>query len=159
MFDHYYNDKSATRHALTPSGWVVTRDSAWIDDSGCLNLAGRAKDTIIINGVKWSASELKTAIEGEPHASILPSFALTFPTRAAGSSTESLAIAYAPAFPLEDENTRFETATDVQRFVSLVIGRKRACFEGVQKTGANISAVLVTASAREVLIIGICAIF
>lgn len=126
VFDQYYNDESASQEAFTPDRWFVTGDLAWMDDGGTLHLAGRVKDTIIVNGVKWSATQLEAAIEGEQHAGILPSFTVAFPARAAGSPTESIAIAYVPAFPLEDDRARSETATVIEKLVSFITSRKPA---------------------------------
>lgn len=63
VFDQYYNNPLASKEAFTSDGWFITGDLAWIDNAGNLNLAGRTKDTIIINGVNWSSTELETDIE------------------------------------------------------------------------------------------------
>lgn len=127
VFDEYFNNPEATADAFTRDGWFITGDLAWLDkQAGSLNLAGRTKDTIIVNGVNWSATEIETAIEEEGIPGLVPSFTVAFPHRAAGSSTESIAVVYSPAYAADDHHVRFETATAVARTVALMTGRKPA---------------------------------
>ena len=124
VFKQYYNNEAATKESFTEDGWFITGDLAWIDDAGNLNLAGRTKDTIIVNGVKWSSTELETAIEEEGIAGLVPSFTVAFPTRTAGSPTEDIAIVYAPAFAADDDRARFETSSSIAKTVGLMTGKK-----------------------------------
>ncbi|TDZ47412.1 Microperfuranone synthase [Colletotrichum trifolii] len=124
VFDGYYNNADATRESFTSDGWFTTGDLAWIDEKGKLHLAGRTKDAIIVNGVKWSATELETAIEDERIPGLVPSFTVCFPTRAPGSPTESIAVVYSPAFSQDDHGVRSETAKAINKVVSLVTGKK-----------------------------------
>lgn len=126
VFDHYYNNPKATNESFTPDGWFITGDLAWIDDNGNLNIAGRSKDTIIVNGVKWNATELETAIEEEGIAGLLPSFTVAFPTRAPGSPTEDIAIIYSPTYEPDNHHARYETAAAIIKTVGLITGRKPA---------------------------------
>lgn len=126
VFDHYFNNPVATADAFTADGWFVTGDLAWIDESGSLNLAGRSKDTIIVNGVKWSSTEIETAIEEEGILGLVTSFTIVFPHRAPGSSTEDIAVVYSPAYKAEDHQTRFETATAIAKTVALMTGSNPA---------------------------------
>lgn len=120
----YFNNKTATAESFTADGWFITGDLAWIDASGNLNLAGRTKDTIIVNGVKWSSTEIETAIEEEGIPGVAPSFTVAFPFRAAGSPTEDIAIVYSPTYAPEDDEARFGAAKAVVKIVSLITGRK-----------------------------------
>ncbi|KAJ5281133.1 hypothetical protein N7478_006505 [Penicillium angulare] len=124
LFEQYYNNPKATMEAFTSDGWFITGDLAKIDDAGNLDLVGRIKDTIIINGVKWSATELETALEEEGIAGLVPSYTVAFPTRATGSPTEDIAIVYSPTYSHEDSQARFDTAQAISKTVSLTTGRK-----------------------------------
>ncbi|KAJ3946270.1 uncharacterized protein N0V96_004630 [Colletotrichum fioriniae] len=124
VFSHYYNDKKATEDSFSSDGWFVTGDLAWIDDAGNLHLAGRIKDSIIVNGVKWSATELESALDDERIPGMTPSFTICFPTRSAGSPTEGIAIAYSPRFRDEDLGARSETVRAITRVISLITGKK-----------------------------------
>jgi acyl-CoA synthetase (AMP-forming)/AMP-acid ligase II/acyl carrier protein len=126
VFDQYYNNETATRENFTSDGWFITGDLAWIDDAANLNLSGRSKDSIIVNGVKWSSTGLETAIEEEGIAGLVPSFTVAFPTRATGSPTEDIAVVYSPAFAPEHHHARFETATSIAKTVRLMITKKPA---------------------------------
>lgn len=123
LFDHYFNDQAATAEAFTDDGWFRTGDLAYIDDQGCLNLAGRAKDTIIVNGVKWTSTEIEAALEEEGIAGLTPSFTVAFPHRASGSATEDICVVYAPSYETDNNLLRYETATAISKTVSLICGK------------------------------------
>lgn len=124
LFDHYFNDPEATQEAFTVDGWFKTGDLAYIDEQWALNLTGRTKDTIIVNGVKWSSTEIETAIEEEGIASLVPSFTVAFPHRAHNSATEDICVVYSPNYLADDDALRFETATAISKTVSLICGKK-----------------------------------
>jgi long-subunit acyl-CoA synthetase (AMP-forming) len=52
VFKGYLNNIQATKETFTDDGWFMTGDLAYIDGNGNLNLTGRSKDSIIINGGK-----------------------------------------------------------------------------------------------------------
>ncbi|RAL05369.1 NRPS-like enzyme [Aspergillus ibericus CBS 121593] len=126
VFAGYFNNPDATAAAFTDDGWFITGDLAWLDESGYLNLAGRTRDTIIVNGVKWSATEIEMAIEEERIPGVVPSYTVAFPCRAPGSASEDIAIVYSPTYAADDSATRFETATAIAKTVALLTGRKPA---------------------------------
>lgn len=123
IFDGYFNNPSATEEAFTSDGWFVTGDLARIDEQGNLQLSGRMKDTIIVNGVKWGSAEIETAIEEEGTQGLLPSFTVAFPYREKGSSTEDIAVVYSPSYADDDLVSRFETNKAISRTVSLIANR------------------------------------
>ncbi|KAJ5864854.1 NRPS-like enzyme [Penicillium soppii] len=124
VFTGYYNDPVATAQAFTEDGWFITGDLAWLDESGSLNLAGRIKDIIIINGVNWSAAEIETAIEEEGIPGVTPSCTVVFPYRYPGSPTEGVAVVYVPTFGEDEAAVRFETDAAVAKVVALVTAQK-----------------------------------
>lgn len=124
LFDHYFNNPEATAEAFTSDHWFKTGDLAYIDEQGCLNLTGRSKDTIIVNGVKWSSTEIETAIEEEGISGIKPSFTVAFPHRAHNGATEDICVVYSPDYPDDDDTSRFEAATAISKTVSLICGKK-----------------------------------
>lgn len=126
VFTGYFNNPEATAAAFTEDGWFITGDLAWLDDSGYLNLAGRTRDTIIVNGVKWSATEIEVAIEEEKVPGVVPSYTVAFPCRAPGSASEDIAVVYSPAYAADDAAARFETTTAIVKSVALLTGRKPA---------------------------------
>ncbi|KAF9889636.1 hypothetical protein FE257_007144 [Aspergillus nanangensis] len=123
LFSGYFNNPTATRDAFTPSGWFITGDWGWLDENGHLNLAGRGKDTVNINGVKWNAAEIEAAIEEEHIPGILPSFTAVFSCRDPGSPTEEIAIVYCPTFAVDELKARVETDVAVSKVIALLTGR------------------------------------
>jgi acyl-CoA synthetase (AMP-forming)/AMP-acid ligase II/thioesterase domain-containing protein len=122
VFKGYFNNPSASKEGFTEDGWFITGDVAYIDAAGNLNLTGRSKDTIIVNGVKYSSSELETAIEEEMIPGLVPSFTVAFPHRPEGAATEQICVVYHPNFPAGpgDAKTRFETATAISKVVAMI---------------------------------------
>jgi len=124
LFDHYFNNPEATKASFSTDGWFETGDLAYTDEQGNLHLTGRTKDTIIVNGVKWSSTEIETAIEEEGITGLIPSFTVAFPHRAQNSATEDICVVYSPNYPAEDDALHFETATAISKTVSLICGKK-----------------------------------
>ena len=61
VFEQYYNNPTATAESFSPDGWFKTGDKGFIDVNGVLALSGRAKDSLILNGVKYFSHELEAA--------------------------------------------------------------------------------------------------
>ncbi|MFF4500609.1 alpha/beta fold hydrolase [Streptomyces sp. NPDC001401] len=87
----YYNNEQATQDAFTPDGWFRSGDLGRIDD-GRLTLVGRSKDSVIVNGVNYFSHDIETLLEGLDD--VARSYVAAFPTRAPGSDTEQLVIAF-----------------------------------------------------------------
>ena len=68
VFKEYYNNPKATAESFNGKWFFVTGDRACIDSLGQLNLTGRAKETVIINGVNYFPHEIETALEDAPGA-------------------------------------------------------------------------------------------
>ena len=96
LFSEYYNNPAATAAAFTIDGWFMTGDTAFTDEFGNINLVGRTKDTIIINGVKYPCHELELAIEAQQIPGISTGHTVAFPHRSTGSSTEDVCVVYLP---------------------------------------------------------------
>ena len=88
VFQDYFNNPVATEESFTEDGWFMTGDKGYIDDHGKLNLTGRSKETIIINGVKYFPHELESAIEQSFVSGVTPSYTAVFPYRPQDSQTE-----------------------------------------------------------------------
>lgn len=127
VFDHYFHDRSATLESFTLDGWFKTGDLAMIDEHGNLNMVGRTKDIIILNGVNWSSAALETAIDEEEIPGLASTFTVVFPHRPANSPTEEMAVAFAPTFDAGDDQARWETAKAISKTISLITGRKPVC--------------------------------
>lgn len=101
MITHgYYNNEQATQDAFTADGWFRSGDLGRLDD-GRLTLVGRSKDSIIVNGVNYFSHEIESVLEQLDD--VARSYVAAFPTRAPGSDTEQLVVAFHPETPEGDE--------------------------------------------------------
>lgn len=100
VFDGYLGNEAATAEAFTADGWFRTGDRGAVVD-GRLALAGRSKDSIIVNGVSWYSHDLEAVLERLD--GVTRSYVAAFPSRPAGSDTEQLVVAFAPTVPFDDE--------------------------------------------------------
>ncbi|KAJ8130026.1 hypothetical protein O1611_g3605 [Lasiodiplodia mahajangana] len=118
VFEGYYRNQNATDEAFTTDGWFRTGDRGFIDGNGNLNLVGRSKDVININGVKIATGDIQEAIEQALGDQV--SRLVIFASKTA--YTEQVTVAYIPnMFPIGDE-----TAAAIARLAT------RAC---LLKTG------------------------
>ncbi|KAL8941388.1 MAG: hypothetical protein Q9216_002266 [Gyalolechia sp. 2 TL-2023] len=124
VFERYFNDAEATRQAFTEDGWFKTGDLATIDSNGHLNLVGRSKDLININGVKYLPHELEAAINETFIAGVTQSFVVCFAHRPSDSDTEEIYIVYQHHYDPTDVEARMETLQSILRVVTLFAGAR-----------------------------------
>ncbi|KAK3997736.1 hypothetical protein QBC44DRAFT_391877 [Cladorrhinum sp. PSN332] len=98
VFEGYYNNVEATADAFTSDGWFRTGDQGFVDEQGNLNLVGRSKEVININGVKIETAEIQAAVEKALRDSITcAGRVVCFPSRAVGAATEQVTVGYLPS--------------------------------------------------------------
>ncbi|KAF2236497.1 thioesterase domain protein [Viridothelium virens] len=122
VFKRYYNDPVSTAAAFTSDGWFVTGDRAYIDEAGHLNLAGRIKEVLNVNGVKHSPDGLETAIEDDRSIGITPNHTLAFAYRPQDSPTEQVCIVYAPTYEPHDITARINTKDRIEQITIMYMG-------------------------------------
>ncbi|MFJ5811442.1 AMP-binding protein [Streptomyces sp. NPDC093093] len=110
----YHNDPRATADAFTADGWFRSGDLGRIDD-GRLTLAGRSKDSVIVNGVNHFSHDIEAALEQLD--GVARSYVAAFPTRPTGSDTEQLVIAFHPDLPDGDEAALHRVLTAIRSTV------------------------------------------
>ncbi|KAL4897299.1 thioesterase domain protein [Aspergillus ambiguus] len=120
VFESYFNDPIATRESFTPDGWFKTGDKAFLDTSGMLNLSGRAKELVSINGVKYSPCELEACIKRTGLAGITPEKLVCFSYRPPNGKSESFCVAYVPEYPWDDIKARFDTMNAITKVAFLL---------------------------------------
>ncbi|CAF9931558.1 MAG: hypothetical protein ALECFALPRED_005036 [Alectoria fallacina] len=113
VFQGYYNNPNATEEAFTKDNWFITGDRAYIDVAGNLNLSGRAKESIIINGVKYFPHEIEAAIEDANIVGVVASHIVTFAYRPKDSQTEALCVLYLPSYKSNDVKSRVEARSAI----------------------------------------------
>ena len=124
VFYKYYNNPEATASAFTDDGWFITGDQAFLDENGSLNLSGRAKESIIINGVQFYPHQIESALEDACLPGAMPSFFACFPHRPSGSQTERICIVYSPTYAKDSILTRVETNDAIARISALICGAR-----------------------------------
>ena len=122
VFQNYYNNETATKAAFTDDGWFITGDRAFLDSNNSLNLVGRTKDTVIINGVHHSLVEIEASIE--QISGVAPSYTTAFPHWPLGSHTEQLCVVYSPAYDQKNDGARVETVDAITRVSGMLTGTK-----------------------------------
>lgn len=119
VFAEYFNDKKATADAFTDDGWFKTGDQALLDFGGNLNLVGRGKEQMIINGVKYSPHEVEAALEEASIAGVTPNYSVCFSHRPRNSETEHVCVVYLPAYAPDDGEARIQALETISRTVML----------------------------------------
>ena len=122
VFREYFNNPTATAEAFTADGWFKTGDKALIDSNGMLVLAGRGKEQININGVKYSPHEIETVLEETLMPGATPSYTVCFSYRPKRSETESVCVIYLPAYAPDDDEARALTHDAIVKTVMLQTG-------------------------------------
>ncbi|WP_405823207.1 non-ribosomal peptide synthetase [Streptomyces sp. NBC_01390] len=119
----YHNNEQATQDAFTPDGWFRSGDLGRIDD-GRLTLVGRSKDSVIVNGVNYFSHDIETLLEGLDD--VARSYVAAFPTRAPGSDTEQLVVAFHPECADGDELALYRVLSAVRSSVVMHWGFRPA---------------------------------
>ncbi|MCJ1432480.1 hypothetical protein MMC27_001837 [Xylographa pallens] len=122
VFKRYYNNLTATANAFTTDGWFITGDLAYIDSAGHLNLSGRIKEIMNINGMKYSPHELETTIEKSKVTGIVVGTTLAFASRPRDFPTEQIYIVYVPSYEHADASSRLITHDAVCKATMLCTG-------------------------------------
>ncbi|KAJ4993372.1 nonribosomal peptide synthetase [Stagonosporopsis vannaccii] len=89
IFKRYFNNESATSACMTKDGWFDTGDIGMLDVEGNLNIVGRSKEVLIINGQNYSSFELEHAIESANISGLNKSFTASFSTWIESMQTDS----------------------------------------------------------------------
>ena len=96
LFDGWYYDPISTAKASTEEGWSVMGNRAYTDTTGNLNLAGRAKEVSVINGVKYCPWQIEIALDRAAIPGVMPSYITAFRLRRQGDEKQDCCIAMAP---------------------------------------------------------------
>ena len=124
VFKEYYNNAAATASSFTSDGWFITGDRAYLDIAGQLNLSGRAKESININGVKHFPHEIEGALEDAAIDGVAPAYTAVFPHRPQGSPTEVLCVVYLPTYDRADVAARVAARRSVSEVVVRITGAR-----------------------------------
>ncbi|KAB8209888.1 hypothetical protein BDV34DRAFT_232015 [Aspergillus parasiticus] len=125
LFKGYFNNPHANEQSFTRDGWFKTGDLASIDNQGNLHIMGRAKESMIVNGVKYSPHEVENALN-EPGKipGLVPSFTCCFSSLSPGGDTEVICIVYLPTYDPNDAVARATTADAIAKTVMMLTGTR-----------------------------------
>ncbi|KAE8167838.1 hypothetical protein BDV40DRAFT_128844 [Aspergillus tamarii] len=120
IFSTYYNNLSATAEAFSSDGWFRTGDTGYLGANGGINLSGRTKDLITVNGVKYIPHELETALDEARIPGIVPGDVICFAHRPQGADTERPYIIYKHSYYFDDAKARYETMTAISHRIMMI---------------------------------------
>ncbi|KAF2726952.1 putative non-ribosomal peptide synthase-like protein [Polyplosphaeria fusca] len=122
VFKEYFNNPSDTSAAFTTDGWFKTGDQAFLDSRGNLHMIGRSKETINVNGVKYSPHEIETAIHDAKIEGIVQTYLACFSYRSDSAPTENICVVYVPSYAPEDLQSRYSVNKSISTLVLLETG-------------------------------------
>ncbi|GKZ29645.1 putative NRPS-like protein biosynthetic cluster [Aspergillus brasiliensis] len=120
VFSGYYNNKAASREAFSPEGWFRTGDTGYMGPNGRINLSGRTKELIAVNGVKYVPQQLEAAIEEARIPGIVPGCVICFSIRPNGADTERPCVIYQRSYCVNDAKARYETMTAIMQRITMI---------------------------------------
>lgn len=97
VFKRYYNNQDATNSCMTQDGWFDTGDLGRLDDGDHLEIVGRSKEILIINGNNYSSFELEEAIEGRKLVGLNPTWTASFSVWDKENNSEAVVVLFNPS--------------------------------------------------------------
>ena len=123
VFDHYYNDEEATKKAFSPDGWFKTGDRGYVDKFGMFNLAGREKEVVVINGVKYAPQDVESVLDHARLQGAVSSYYAVFSYREHSNPTEDYCIVYATS-NYNDSDLTIDTVEQLAKTSSDLVGAR-----------------------------------
>ncbi|KAF2215805.1 hypothetical protein CERZMDRAFT_35242 [Cercospora zeae-maydis SCOH1-5] len=96
IFKGYYGNEEATASTFTEDGWMNTGDIGRLDQNGNLELLGRSKEVLILNGNNYSSFEIEYAIETGDIAGLEVSYTAVFSTWSEERNSEAPVVLFNP---------------------------------------------------------------
>ncbi len=87
---------------MTSDGWFDTGDTGVVDGNGDLQIVGRSKEVLIINGTNYSSFELEHAIESRDIKGLTVSYTATFSSLEKDGDSEGVVVLFNPAEDMTD---------------------------------------------------------
>ena len=97
VFDNYYNNQVATKDCMTEDGWFETGDLGSLDENKQLEIVGRKKEILILNGNNYSSFELEHAIDSHVGESATKSYTVSFAAWDKATESEGAVILFNPS--------------------------------------------------------------
>ena len=123
VFNKYYNNDKATEEAFTDNGWFITGDRGYMDSWGKFNLAGREKEVVVINGVKYAPHDIESVLNKAKLPSAIFSYFAAFAFRKESRPTEEYCIIYGSTEP-DNKDLVIDTAERISKITSGLVGAR-----------------------------------
>ncbi|RAH78845.1 acetyl-CoA synthetase-like protein [Aspergillus japonicus CBS 114.51] len=124
VFKSYFNNVRTTADSFTSDGWFKTGDRGLLDPNGYLIMAGRDKDTMIINGLKYNPQTIERALDDANIPGLAPSYNCCFCSLPQGGDTEEICVVYLPTFQADDMVARVQTTDAISQTVMMCTGAR-----------------------------------
>ncbi len=106
VFGGYYNNQAATKDCMTEDGWFETGDLGSLDENKQLNIVGRKKEILILNGNNYSSFELEHAIDSYVGKCTTSSYTASFAIWDNATESESAVILFNPSDDIVDDQKK-----------------------------------------------------
>lgn len=106
VFRRYYNNKAATEECMTIDGWFDTGDLGSQDDEGNLEIVGRTKEILILNGNNYSSFELEYAIDSHVATGMTKSYTASFALWDKATESEGVVILFNPSDDISEDHDK-----------------------------------------------------
>ncbi|KAF2272523.1 putative non-ribosomal peptide synthase-like protein [Westerdykella ornata] len=124
VLSKYFNSVQATSAAFSEDGYFKTGDLGHLDADGNLHLIGRAKETILINGVHHRPDDIEKAIGDARLEGVMPDYTVVFEHRRNGMATEEVFVVYLPSFDVTDSAALLSTHDAIVKIAMAVTGTR-----------------------------------
>ena len=118
VFSGYYNNQTATKDCMTEDGWFETGDLGSLDENKQLEIVGRSKEILILNGNNYSSFELEEAIDSHVGEYTTKSYTAVFAVWDKATESEGAVILFNPSD---------DTAADKMKVSETIKAIKQAC--------------------------------
>ncbi len=116
VFGGYYNNQAATNDCMTEDGWFETGDLGSLDENKRLNIVGRKKEILILNGNNYSSFELEHAIDSHVGKWTTSSYTASFAVWDNATESEGAVILFNPSDDIVDDRKKVsETIHAIQK--------------------------------------------
>ena len=129
VFGGYYNNRIATKDCTTKDGWFETGDLGSLDENKQLEIAGRTKEILILNGNNYSSFEFEDAIESHVGKCTTKSYTAVFAVWDKATESEGAVILFNPSD---------DTADDRMKVSETIKAVKQACVRFCSKPPVDV---------------------
>lgn len=106
IFSGYYNNQIATKDSMTDDCWFDTGDLGTLDENKQLEIVGRNKEILILNGNNYSSFELEDAIDSHVGECTTKSYTAVFAAWDKATESEGAVVVFNPSDDTADDSMK-----------------------------------------------------